>query len=73
MNEVVHVNFQTGNKIEKRKFSFAEVSSGFFFRQFLVRVFELRKCSEEIRKKLGSIFFYGYEFVIVDLLRSWRL
>ena len=30
INEVDHVNFQTGNKIEKLKFLFSEVSSGSF-------------------------------------------
>ena len=40
INEVGHINFQIGNnKIEKLKLFFAEVSSGSFFRQFLVRFF----------------------------------
>ena len=30
INEIDHINFQTGNKIEKLKFFFAEVSSGSF-------------------------------------------
>ena len=30
INELDHINFQTGNKIEKLKFFFSEVSSGSF-------------------------------------------
>ena len=30
INEIDHINFQTGSKIEKLKFFFAEVSSGSF-------------------------------------------
>ena len=30
INEADHVNFQTGNKIQKLKFLFSEVSSGSF-------------------------------------------
>ena len=30
INELDHINFQTGNKIERLKFFFSEVSSGSF-------------------------------------------
>ena len=55
INEVDHINFQTGNKIEKLKLkNFRKTLPKFlqvlFFRQFLVRVFESRKYSEEIRR-----------------------
>ena len=50
INLVNNINFQTKNKIEKLKLFFAEGSSGSFFRQFLVRLFESMKFSEETRR-----------------------
>ena len=51
INEVGHINFQIGNnKTERLKFFFAEVSSGSFFRQLLVRFFGSKKYSEDIRR-----------------------
>ena len=49
INEVDNINFQTGNKIETPKLFFVAGSVGCFFRQTLVKVFESRKHSEEIR------------------------
>ena len=37
INEIDHINFQIGNKTEKLNFFFAEVSSGSFLSQLLVR------------------------------------
>ena len=49
ISKVDNINFKIGNKIEKLKLSFVEGSLVSFFRQILVRVFESRKHTEEIR------------------------
>ena len=49
ISKVDNINFKIGNKIEKLKLLFVEGSLGSFFRQILVRVFESRKHTEEIR------------------------
>ena len=50
INEVDRINFQTGSKKEKLKFHLPKILQVLFFRHFLVRVFELKKYSEDIRR-----------------------
>ena len=50
VNEVNNIDFQKRNKIEKLKLLFVEGSLCSFVREILVRVFESKKYSEEIRR-----------------------
>ena len=57
INEVGHINFQIGNnKMEKLKFFFSEVSSGFFLDSSWWDFLDQRNI-QKYKKKLGSIYF----------------